>query len=311
MNTTNSNIINNEYYSPEHKSINSNIFNSSTFTENSTIFHNNIDNFYTRTERVLKESLDSLKRELESGKYSNSNNKICCVFDIDQTLVHLNEMPNKKVIEFYKYLADTNNFQIYIITSRINNPDVIKRTTDMLIKYGMFYTKIFFRNENEKDISLYKNNIRKSITKELDKTIIMAFGDMCWDICTYTVIPVHIPVLSDYTNLNNPSYYFKPCEHTFVPQYNNTINYTKMPFLQNYNNHITPPITPLFSPILTPILTPRNYSIYQQPPVNNFNNQLQPQQSYITDQLVNSNFNNNQIQSSYITPAIPVLDINK
>jgi hypothetical protein len=309
MNTTNNNNIDSEYYSPENKSVNTATATNSIpyFTENSIIFHNSIDNFYTRTDRLLKEAFEFLKKELDSGKYNK--NKICFVFDIDQTIVHLNEMPNKKVIEFYKYLADTNNFPIYIITSRINNPDVIKRTTDMLIKYGLFYTKIFFRNESEKDISFYKNNIRKSITKELDKTILMAFGDMCWDINTYVLYPVHIPVLSDYTNLNNPSYYFKPCEHTFIPQYNNSVNYTKIPYLQNSNQHITPSTTPPITPVFSPILTPKNYSIYQ--PLNQSFNHNQSLFQYPYTTSVGQSFNQNQFQQSLTNISQPLTQNNQ
>jgi predicted secreted acid phosphatase len=108
-------------------------------------------------------------------------------FDIDDTLLrpYNNNEPVVPVLDFYKYLVK-NNYNIAIITARVNTTDNFNYTINDLKSIGIEndYNHLVLRPENRDDIKEYKKEARKKIL-ELGYTPLMSIGDMYWDVGEY------------------------------------------------------------------------------------------------------------------------------
>lgn len=124
--------------------------------------------------------------------YSNS----AIVFDIDNTLLHLNGTPIIPIIHIFNF-AKSIGLTLVIITNRLGIPPNINFTTMQLENSGIYgYRFIYFRSPTKVDNPWrYKEISRKHV---LDKgfNIIMSIGDQEWDIGNYSGEGIKVPVLT-------------------------------------------------------------------------------------------------------------------
>lgn len=130
----------------------------------------------------LQNVVKKLKEVIKENNYSD---RLCVIFDIDDTLISTMESkPIKQTYDLYNKCLQL-GLTVFIVTARNALQSNIKVTQKELHKYNIInYHTIYFRPINIRDIFKYKYDCRKDI---FDKGYhcIMSIGDQITDLGDY------------------------------------------------------------------------------------------------------------------------------
>jgi predicted secreted acid phosphatase len=115
-------------------------------------------------------------------KFKNFGNKPAVMFDIDDTLLFVDDYdltPITPIIDLLNYCI-TLDLLIIIITARseIYRTETIKQ----LNKFGINYSYVYLRKSPEDDNSQFKSKVKQRLLENYDIKIIMSIGDQMVDI---------------------------------------------------------------------------------------------------------------------------------
>lgn len=132
------------------------------------------------------------------------------VFDIDSTLVDIDQRPITPIIRAYNYIQKK-GIPIFVVTARPGTEENIKITVEQLNSMGVSTDMLYFLPEGKEDLARFKTLARRHIVEKRGYNIVMSVGDSWWDIMGENVglgvfIPKIVekvcgaPIISDYVN---------------------------------------------------------------------------------------------------------------
>lgn len=114
------------------------------------------------------------------------------VFDIDDTLIDLNQNCLEPIVDLYNTIKSM-GISIILITNRVDNDYIALKTQEMLNKCNITgYDSIYFRPSNRLDFYNYKKEARISCHLR-GFNVIMSIGDQPWDIGDYGGVGIKLP----------------------------------------------------------------------------------------------------------------------
>lgn len=122
---------------------------------------------------------------------TNEIERLCIIFDIDETLIDKQGRIIKPILELYHY-ALKKKINTIIITARVGLSNNIKNTISELEKNDIKnYDLLYFRPEYMRDVKEFKTFARRNVN-ECGYIPLFSIGDMYWDVGEYGGIPLLI-----------------------------------------------------------------------------------------------------------------------
>lgn len=138
---------------------------------------------------IMSDAAEKVSAELQKSSGSGKHN-MAVVFDIDETLIDLNEQRIEPVYALYRYCLNA-GLHLFIVTARTIH--YANETHTELAEHEITgYIDAYFRKSGEVDVGSFKLNSRKHI-HERGYVVIMSIGDQETDFGLYGGHGVLVP----------------------------------------------------------------------------------------------------------------------